>query len=60
MSYMQIDKIRGKDGGTAKFSGGIVGTLSIEITVADGNIPQYLFLDSIDTKALKEYLKGGK
>lgn len=61
MSYMEMGGIRGGDGGTAKFGeGALKGTLTIEIHVANDERGQYVFLDSIDTMVLREYLKEVK
>ena len=58
MSFMRIGDIEGGDVGRAKFGEGeSKNTLTIEITAMGDTTIQYLFLDSVDTKALKEYLK---
>ena len=56
MSYTKTDNFEGGNGGIAQFSERLDG-LVIEIIVANDSRLQYLFLDSIDVKALREYLK---
>lgn len=61
MSFMKIGDIEGGDAGFARFKKGeFKNSLVIEIQAINDNIVQYLFLDSIDADALREYLKEEK